>query len=308
MGLREATNKRGGRIVSEGHGPIPAVELAAWKGKRVQLPCEDPWVRGQGDAAHAYLDGARAAWHTNPEYMDFLRADSPCGALKALERDLYLHTWAPWLEGADTVLDVGCGVGRFVLPMLDKGCTVWGVDADHESLLRCLWRAAGRPGRLDLHWSSVHSLPDVVVDVAIAAEVLCYVPEVERALAGLVARVRPGGAVLISMEARWGWAASPDAPAGSLEAALAGDGVVHVPGEGWVHTRTREEVEALLRGAGLEVEAVVASHYTLDAPLEQVAGASHDLQATLEMEARCRAHPVWGPLNRLWLAAARKPG
>lgn len=307
MGLRDAKLKGGRKMALPGVGPVPAASLLRWVGEPLTLAADDPWVHGADDAAHAYLDGARAAWGTDPEYMDILDEDSPCGALKALERDLYLHYWARWLDGARTVLDVGCGVGRFVLPLLDRGCTVWGVDADHESLLRCLWRAAGREGRLELSWSSVHTLPDAEVDVAIAAEVLCYVPEVERALEALVSRVRPGGVVLISMEARWGWACSPDAPPGALAAALAGDGVVHVPGEGWVHTRERAEVEALLVGAGLVVEQIVGSHYTLDAPLEQVAGEAEGLERTLEIEAQCRAHPVWGPLNRLWLAAARKP-
>jgi hypothetical protein len=33
-----------------------------------------------------------------------------------------------------------------------------------------------------------------------------------------------------------------------------------------------------------------------------------DLERLIALEERCRAHPVWGALNRLWLAAGRTPG
>jgi 2-polyprenyl-3-methyl-5-hydroxy-6-metoxy-1,4-benzoquinol methylase len=238
--------------------------------------------------------------------MDFLDESSPCHALKATEHSVYMSHWSTWLEGASSVLDVGCGIGRFTLPLLDQGVTVYGVDADHESLLRCAWRAAGKAGSLALSWSSVHALPDVQVDVAIASEVLCYVPETRTALRALADRVRPGGVLLLSVEARWGWAASPDAPEGALEAALSGDGVVDRE-QAWVRTMTEADVRGWIAEAELELVEVVASHYVLDGPLEQVAGEAPSLADVLTWEARCRAHPVWSPLNRLWLVVARKP-
>jgi SAM-dependent methyltransferase len=289
----------------EGAPPYPARALVPWTGKRIALPCDDAWVRQTGTEAHAYLDGARDGWTDHPEHMDFLDPRSPVHGLKRLERELYLHHWAPWLD-AGTVLDVGAGIGRFTSSFLDRGATVHAVDADLESLRRLVWHAAGRPGNLDVHWTSVHTLPEVEVDLAVAAEVLCYVPDVVPALRGVASRVKPGGTVLLSLEARWGWATAQDAPADAVEAALGGDGVVSVPGDRWVRTYEEVDVVSLLRAAGLVPIDVVPSHWIPDGPLEDVAPEGLRLDALIALEERCRTHPIWGPLNRLWLAAARR--
>jgi len=239
--------------------------------------------------------------------MDFLDSQSPIADLKSAERDLYLHWWKPWLD-AERILDVGCGIGRFTQSFLERGATVIGVDADLRSLRRCAWHAAGCKGRLDLHWSSVHRLPDQRnFDLVIAAEVLCYVPEVGRALREIHDRLRPGGALLISMEARWGWAASQDAPTGAIEAALEGDGLVDIPGERWVQTYTEERLHDLLEAHGFQVERMIPALYVLDGPLEDVGLDSASLEELLALEDRCRSHPVWKNLNRAWIAAAIKP-
>ena len=213
---------------------------------------------------------------------------------------------ATWVT-AGRVLDVGCGVGRFVMPFLDRGAQVWGVDGDLESLRRCAWHGAGRPGALELRWSSVHALPEVEVDVVVAAEVLPYVPRQEEALAAMVRRLRPGGTLLFSVEARWGWAAAQDAPTGGLATALGGDGVVDLPGDRWVRTLDRPDVEALIRDAGLELAVLEPSHWLTDGPLEGLL-AEQTLEELLEAEQALRAHPVWAPLHRLWIGVAHKPG
>ena len=238
--------------------------------------------------------------------MDFLDPDSPVYDLKRAEADLYLHHWADHLE-APRVLDVGCGVGRLGVRFLDRGATVYGVDPDLESLRRFAWHAAGREGRLDLFWASVHGMPEVEVDVAVAAEVLCYVPEHETALAEIARRVVPGGRVLLSVEAPWGWAVSQDAPAGTLAMALETPPLVDCPDERWVRTYTAETVEAWVGGVGLELEAIQPSHWIPDGPLEGIAPDSLSLEELVALEARCRAHPAWGPLHRLWLVTARRP-
>lgn len=308
MSLSRALLPGGRKLGLAGSGPFPVADLAPLAGLPFMLPADDPWVKGRGTDAHGYLDAARRAWVDHPEYMDFLEPGTPCHDLKVTERDLYATHWSPWL-GGKRVLDVGCGVGRFALPLLANGVDVWAVDADLDSLRRLAWRASElEAGRLDLSWSSAWVLPECApVDVAIAAEVLCYVPDPKPAVEAIVARLRPGGALLISMEARWGWAAAPDVTAGSLDAALGGDGVVDTPGEGWVRTFTEAQVRALLEEAGLEVTLLLATHYVLDGPLEQVAPESMTLDEVIAAEDRCRAHPVWGPLNRIWTAVGVKP-
>ncbi|MBW2253037.1 MAG: class I SAM-dependent methyltransferase [Deltaproteobacteria bacterium] len=307
MSLSRATFPDGRPVSLEGEPPYAAAALEPLFEVPFLLPCEDRAVLGAGAPANAYLEAARTAWEEWPEWMDFLDPESPAYPLKRAARDLYLHWWRPWLSGR-RVLDVGCGIGRFVLPLLDRGATVWGVDGDLHSLQRCAWRAAGRPGRLDLHWSAIHRLPPVFdLDVVIACEVLCYVPDTKPVLHEIVERLRPGGALLVSLEARYGWASSADAAPTALSPIVGTERVVDIPGDRWVRTYDRAELRAELEDAGLQVERLVATHYVPEGPLEQSAPEDMDLAQLLEVEQACRAHPVWGPLNRVWTAVAIKP-
>lgn len=309
MSLALATFPGGDRSPLRGSGPFPAVDLLPFVGEPFLLPCGDPRLRQVGRPVAAYLDGARRAWSDNPEYMDFLDEDSPIWDLKRAERDLSLHLWGPFLPPGARVLDLGCGIGRFTTWMLDRGATVFGVDGDLESLRRCAWHSAGRRGSLDLFWTSLDALPEVgPLQAVLASEVLCYVPNAVEVASALAARLEPGGALLLSVEARYGWAVAEDAPhQGGLEAALGEDGVLDVPGDRWVQTYSEAQVRHLLQAAGLEVRAVVPTHYLPDGPLERVAGETWDLEALLAAEDRCRRHPVWSPLNRLWTAVGVRP-
>jgi 2-polyprenyl-3-methyl-5-hydroxy-6-metoxy-1,4-benzoquinol methylase len=288
----------------EGNAPYPASNLIDLIEVDFEIPCGDPWLAAPATPAHSYLNGAKEGWDQHPEWMDFLDECSPAHDLKDLERGIYEHWWRPWL-GVESVMDIGCGIGRMTMPLLDRGLTVWGIDGDLNSLRRCAWHAAGRAGKLDLFWTSVHHLPDVgEVDVIIACEVYCYVPAIHKALTQATQRLRRGGALLISVEARWGWAASEDAPIDGIEEALAGSGILNRPGDRWVKTYTREELRQLLEGAGLRVEKIVGTHYLTDGPLERSLPESVELPYLLELEERCREHPVWAPLNRAWTAVA----
>jgi 2-polyprenyl-3-methyl-5-hydroxy-6-metoxy-1,4-benzoquinol methylase len=290
-----------------GPGPVSCDELAPLVGKAFELPADDPFVLQRGTKGHAYLEGADDAWKEHPEYMDFLHKKSPVKALKEAERDLVLHSWWPHILGG-TVLDVGCGIGRFIMPLLDRGYDVVGVDADLDSLRRCAWHASGRRGALELHWSSVFTLPPGPFDVVIASEVLCYVPDTVGALRAIRAVMAPDARLLLSMEARYGWALSQDAPANGLEAALDGDGVLDLPGDRWVRTMDEATLRAVLAEAGFEALEVRPSHWLPDGPLEGVMPETVSLEELLALEARCAAHPVFSPLHRLWVAAARPAG
>lgn len=288
-------------------GPIPCVDLVPLVGMPFDLPCDDPWLQQEGTPGHTYLEAAAEAWREHPEWMDFLDLGSPVYDLKRAERDLYLHAWRGF-RGARRLMDLGCGIGRMTMPFLDRGATVFGVDGDLESLRRCAWHAAGRAGRLDLSWSSVHRLPDEGdLDAIIACEVLCYVPDVAPVLSSLRERLRPGGALLLSWEAPWGWAAAEDAPSEALQQALAGPGVLDLPGERWVRTLDADGLRTLFTDAGFEVTDVLPTHYVPDGPLERCLGPSTSLEELLAIEESCRTHPVWAPLNRIHTVTAVRP-
>jgi SAM-dependent methyltransferase len=163
----------------------------------------------------------------------------------------------------------------------------------------------GRPGRLHTWEADAAALPDGLpaVDAVIAAELLCYVAEPAAVLAGVRGRLRPGGALAFSVEARWGWALAVDAPGGQLDA-LFGDGLVHVPEDRFVRTFEEADVRALF--AEWRLERLVPTHYLFGGPLQQVAGAL-DEAALAAWEDRARAHPVFAPLNRAWTGVAYAP-
>lgn len=305
MTLARATLPGGQPLQLSGAAPFPADALLPLGGVAFTLPCDDPWLRAGGSRAHTYLESARQAWRDHPEWMDFLDPESPAWDIKRASRDLYLDALGP-LRDARTVLDVGCGIGRLSMPFLDRGADVIGCDGDLDSLRRFAWHAGGRPGRVDLCWTTPNALPDVSVDLAVAVEVLCYVEDPGAALRAIRDRIRPGGALLLAMEARWGWAAAPDAPADGVEVALGAPGPLYLPGDRFVHVLEADEVRALVEGAGFTVETVRATHFLPEGPLEDLLPSDLTLETLLALEDRFRGHPVWGRLNRIWTVIARR--
>ncbi len=290
-----------------GQGPVPCTELGPLRGVAFDLPTPDPRLRALAEGAPAptaaleNLVGAQRAWTDWAEGMDFLVPGSPVYRQKRLERDLYWRRWAPRVPAGSRVLDLGGGIGRFTQLLLQQGCTVELVDPDRESLRRAVWHAAGMPGALDVHWTTGEQLPELApVDVVIAAEVFCYVEDPARTLANVRRILKPGGPLLLSVEARWGWALALDVPPGGLEAWL-GDGVLRVEGDRWVRTYDRTALELLL--SGWRWEELTPTHYIYSGPFEAVAG---DLEiAEVEaLEARLRTHPIAGPLHRAWTGVA----
>lgn len=292
-----------------GAPPYPCAALSRWAGLDIDLPPGDPRLRAldRGGAEPsdplANLVGARRAWDDHPEYMDFLDVDSPVHRKKRLERELYLHWWGAELRPGSRVLDLGGGIGRFTTWCLDLGCEVELVDPDLRSLRCALRHSAGRRGRLDLHWTTAEHLPELApVDVVIAAELLNYVEDPARVLANARRLLRPGGPLLFSVEARWGWALAVDAVAGTLPGWLDEAGVVFRPGDLWVRTYSEAAVRALF--AGWTVERLIPTHYVMSGPFEQAAGPL-DLPGILDAESRLREHPISAPLHRAWTGIAR---
>jgi 2-polyprenyl-3-methyl-5-hydroxy-6-metoxy-1,4-benzoquinol methylase len=239
--------------------------------------------------------------------MDVLDLGSPVADLKRAERDIYLHHWAPWLE-ARRVLEVGCGVGRMTMPWLDRGAHVLGCDGDLTSLQRLVHHAAGRRGAVDVAWTSARNLPSNAYDfeAIVACEVLCYLPDAATIMADLAQRLRPGGTLLVSWEAPYGWAVAEDAPAGSLAEAMGGAGILAKPGDRWVRTVEDDELTNMLEQAGLQPVLMERTHYLTSGPLERCMPTNVSLEEILAAEAACRDHPVWRPLHRIWTAAATR--
>ncbi len=309
MSLRDAARMDGEPTPSLPPGPPYAcADLADWLGLAFAMPPGDPRlpdIHDGGDAPTAPLDnlvGAVRYWDEHPDWMDFLVPSAPNHHDKMVERAIYLERWAPWLPAGGRVLDLGGGVGRFTTWLLERGGEVELVDPDLRSLWRALSASVGGPGRIDVHWSTGERMPELApVDAAVACEVLCYVEDPARVLERVAASLKPGGVLLGSVEARWGWAMAADVHEGTLEAFF-GDGIVHMPGDRWVRTFTQDQVRALF--ADWDLLELWPTHYALSGPFEMAAG-ELAVDEALALEARLRAHPVAANLNRAWSFVAR---
>ena len=310
MSLADATFPDGPAPPLPPGPPYACRQLRAWRGRPFDLPPGDPRLRAVHDGGPAPcapwegLVGMARWWAEHPDWMDVLDPASPVHDDKMVERALYLHAWANHLPPGQRVLDLGGGVGRFTQWFLARRCAVELVDPDLRSLRRAVGHAARQAqGHLDVHWSTGERLPSLApVDIALAIEVLCYAEDPAAVLERVHATLRPGGLLLCSVEARWGWAMAHDAAPGSIDDFF-GNGVVHVPGDRWVRTYTEDELRALL-SPRFEVLEVLPSHYAFSGPFEPAAGPL-DAARAIALEARLRAHPVARPLNRAWMAVAR---
>ncbi len=257
------------------------------------------------------LGGMLQGWARWPDAMDFLSPTSSNHAWKALMTRLYRSRFDPHLPKAPArVLDLACGAGRFVVPLLAEGYEVVGIDATRPSVEAAERHAPGAR----LIWgdvSEVSSFVEQPFDAALAMELLCYVPDPVRVLFELSEVLEPGAPVVLSVEA-WPGAFLTDPgelDKRGLERALQ----LHVlsePGVRHVRCYTRDEFEELLVVGGFEPVFVEGTHYVLDGPLrglvdhEQLGDAAYD-ESLLAAEARLREDPDLGALPRAWLAVAR---
>ena len=294
-----------------GHPPYAGRHLHDFKGRKYLLEPGHPELKAihdgakPSDIALENLVGMRRWWFEHPDWMDFLTPEHPGHEDKLMERELYLDHWSEHLIGRRRVMDLGGGIGRFTQWCLDQGCEVELVDPDLRSLWAAVGHAAGRKGSLDVHWTTADILPDIQpVDVVVAAEVLCYVPDANAVLSAVKKVLKPGGILLCSVEARYGWAMGPDVAEGSL-GALFGEGIVHVEDDRWVQTYTEKGLRNLL--SDFEIVSLEPSHYVLSGPFEAAAG-DIDIDTIRAFEKRLQQDEVCKDLNRAWMAAVRWRG
>ena len=291
------------------HQAYPCDQLQEWLGLSFWLEPNDdrlmPIHLGEPSPTPQLdnLEGMVRYWTEHPEWMDFLDPNSPTHADKMLERTLYLDFWKTHLHNAQRVLDVGGGVGRLGHLLLEQGAEVQVVDPDLRSLWRNLSHAIGTKGTIDLHWSTAERLPQLgLFDTVLACEVLNYVEDPDLVVHNIHRSMHPGGILLLSVEARWGWAMGRDVAGGTLESFLDGH-PIHVPNDRWIRTYTEQNLRDLL--SDFTILDLQRSHYTLSGPFEWSMG-EVDSATLLQTEHALRNHPVSQPLNRAWMVIAQR--
>lgn len=140
--------------------------------------------------AQDYTGLASRVWHA-------LTIDHDPGDIALIRRRL--NAFAPRQQLH--VLDVGCGTGRTMRPLLEDGHTVSGVDVSSDQLEHCRASLAGLHEQLQLHCGSVVdlSLPtrfDAAIVPCGTLQLLDGPAEVVTALTRIRDHLKPGGLLL----------------------------------------------------------------------------------------------------------------
>ncbi len=102
-----------------------------------------------------------------------------------------------------SVLEAGCGTGRFTFEVARAGHQVTAIDYSAAMLDSCRERQAGEPegGRVAFQQASIFELPfeDESFDAILSVHVLMHLPDYERALAELIRVLRPGGRLVFDI-------------------------------------------------------------------------------------------------------------
>lgn len=101
-------------------------------------------------------------------------------------------------------LDVGCGSGEFLLPLVERGQSAAGIDYSRPILdeLRSAARSRGiDAASLDVHAGDARALPfgDEAFDAVFSFATLYAIPETELAIAQIARVLRPGGIALLEL-------------------------------------------------------------------------------------------------------------
>jgi len=102
------------------------------------------------------------------------------------------------LAAGEHVLDVGCGMGRYTLPLAERGLSVEGVDLSRTLLERLEAFSAGRH-EIRLHCADILELPESLdgsFDAAVGFFTLHHLHDLSASFAAMARVVRPGGRIV----------------------------------------------------------------------------------------------------------------
>lgn len=150
--------------------------------------------RTRGSAAAdtiAHFD--RIADHYRAEY----EAETPAGLAFRLRRQLVLKLLG---AGPGTVLDVGCGPGVMIEPLLARGWTFWGIDPAPGMVAAS---AAGPNVHLSVGSAERLAFSDEQFDAVICMGVIERISDDAAALREMVRVLKPGGSLIVTAPHRF---------------------------------------------------------------------------------------------------------
>lgn len=146
-----------------------------------------------------------------------------------------------------TAIDVGCGAGLLTEPLARMGAKATGIDAAPENIGAARAHAAASGLDIDYIAGGIEGLTDRRFDLVVSMEVIEHVTDPAAFVAGLAGALAEGGLMVLSTPNR--------TPLSRLAMITLGEGTGMIPRgtHDWDRFLTPEELEALLKDAGLRV-------------------------------------------------------
>ena len=120
-------------------------------------------------------------------------------AINAVAQEMVLRLLWDRDLGSSTVLDCGCGTGRFSQLFSERGAVVTGIDASPKMLEL----AAQRAPKASFQVADVTNLPfENQFDIVICSQVLTHLHEYEGPLRSMRRALKPGGVVIVDFRNR----------------------------------------------------------------------------------------------------------
>ena len=146
------------------------------------------------ERTNAYYDAIAA------EYASLYQERSPGGVAFALRRERVLELFD---RPGKYVLDVGCGPGVMVEPLLERGCRFFGIDPSKGMIEECRKHfGALERAQFDVGSAERISFPDASFDVVLSMGVLERVPDCDAALREFARVLVPGGLLIVTLANR----------------------------------------------------------------------------------------------------------
>lgn len=162
--------------------------------------CRVPVVRGIPRFASSDDSGAAFGW----QWKQFQRSQLDSYTGTTISRDRLTHCLGGSLEAVrgKTVLDAGCGAGRFTEVLLDAGARV--VATDISSVVEASYANCGTSRGYFICQADLLDLPVAPrsFDVVICLGVVPHMPDPDRTIAALAGYVKPGGLLAIDHDSR----------------------------------------------------------------------------------------------------------